>query len=191
MGYKLEKCKACHRPFIAETKDVSYCPHCKDSENLALLTDPKWLRLDDKERLLYSDLNELNKKIDDVESRVKPKEKKEPTTPKDILMCVIMCVLAIGPFVYGFIMEKNSMLKWSMAIMLLAAVFGFAVPVELYIKHNDKKYLSKLEQERDKLYEKIADTQIKKASYREEWLAEKRKQSHSKIEDESKDARIK
>ena len=49
MGYKLEKCKACHRPFIAETKDVSYCPHCKDSENLALLTDPKWLRLDDKD----------------------------------------------------------------------------------------------------------------------------------------------
>ena len=188
MGYKLEKCKACHRPFIAETKDVSFCPHCKDSEILALLTDPKWLRLDDKERLLYSDLNELNKKIDDVEARVKPKEKKGPMKLKDILITGIMCVLAIAPFVYGFIHEKNSMLKWSIAIMLLAAVFGFAVPAELYIKHNDKKHLMELEQERDNLYEKIADTQIKKASYREEWLAEKRKQSHSLTEDESKDA---
>ena len=194
MGCKLKKCKACHRPYVVDTGEPSSeCPHCKESENLALLTDPKWLRLDDKERRLYSDLNTLNDKIDDAASRVKPKEKetekkKEPWTLKSILALAIVALPVIALFVYGFISDPNRWKTLGITGLTAIPIVVVFVPANLIMKHKDKKYLMELEQEREKLYEKIADTQIKKASYREEWLAEKRKQSHSLTEDESKDA---
>ena len=173
MGYKLEKCKACHRLYVVDTEELSSsCPHCKEAENLALLADSKWLSLDDQEKKLYSELKKLTKRIDTFASGVRPKKNgKKPWTLKEKLALVIPWLLLFVIFFGALIKNPDGWIILGSAVGLVVLFFGIFEVAKLIDKPKDRALLRELEQDCDQIYKEIAYIQKAKDSYRVEWLA--------------------
>lgn len=169
MGYRLELCKACQRLYVVEDEGpAGGCPHCRDSKQRAV-TGKSLSALDKQEKKLYAQLEELNKKIDEAESNVKPpKPPKTPWTPSQIIGAIVITALGLAIPVAGLIRDPGGWIYLAIAAAISAVFFlGFEI-VKLIRKPKDKAELNKLIQEREEIYGKLASILIAKSSYRNE-----------------------
>ena len=173
MEYKLEKCPSCHRTYAVSTEElVSSCPHCRDSEHLALLTDPKWLKLDDHEQNLYKNLKKLNERIEVIDKYANPK--KPPKTPwtRPALICwIFIIVVLIAIPVVSLILHPDEWKQMVIIVGCMIPVFAVFVIMTLISRRKDRATLKELYKEQEEYYEAIAGVQAQKGAYREEWLA--------------------
>ncbi|MBR6986584.1 MAG: hypothetical protein IKH82_00770 [Clostridiales bacterium] len=169
MGYRLELCKACQRLYVVEDEGpAGGCPHCRDAEQ-RVLTGKNRSALDRQEKKLYAELEELNKKIDEAESNVKPpKPPKTPWTPSQIIGAIVITALGLAIPVAGLIRDPGGWIYLAIAAAVSALFFlGFEI-VKLIRKPKDKAELNKLIQEREEIYGKLASILIAKSSYSNE-----------------------
>ena len=178
MGYRLEKCTKCNRLYVVEEKGpAGECPHCRESEQ-RVLTGGKRPALDKQEKKLYAQLEELNKKIDEAESNINPPKKpKTPWTTSQIIGAIVITALGLAIPVAGLIKDPGGWIYLAIAVGISALfLIGFEI-VKLIKKPKEKKALNELIQEREELYEKIADILSAKASLREEQTAEQKEKN--------------
>ncbi len=169
MGYRLELCKACQRLYVVEDEGpAGGCPHCRDSKQRAV-TGKSLSALDKQEKKLYAELEELNKKIDEAESNVKPpKPPKTPWTPSQIIGAIVITALGLAIPVAGLIRDPGGWIYLAIAVAISALFFiGFEI-VKLIRKPKEKAELKKLIQQREEIYGKLALILTAKASYRNE-----------------------
>ena len=169
MGYRLELCKACQRLYaVEEESPAGKCPHCKDSKQRAV-TGKSLSALDKQEKKLYAELEELNKKIDEAESNIKPPKKpKTPWTRSQIIGVIIILAIGLAIPVAGLIKDPGGWIYLAIAAAISALFFlGFEIE-KLIRKPKDKAELNKLIQERDEIYGKLALILMAKSSYRNE-----------------------
>ena len=169
MGYRLELCKACQRLYVVEDEGpAGGCPHCRDSKQRAV-TGKSLSALDKQEKKLYAELEELNKKIDEAESNVKPpKPPKTPWTPSQIIGAIVITALGLAIPVAGLIRDPGGWIYLAIAVAISALFFiGFEI-VKLIRKPKEKAELKELIQQRDEIYGKLALILTAKASYRNE-----------------------
>ena len=169
MGYRLELCKACQRLYVVEDEGpAGGCPHCRDSKQRAV-TGKSLSALDKQEKKLYAELEELNKKIDEAESNIKPPKKpKTPWTRSQIIGGIIILAIGLAIPVAGLIKDPGGWIYLAIAAAVSALFFaGFEI-TKLLQKPKDKAYLNKLLQEREEIYGKLALILTAKSSYRDE-----------------------
>jgi len=157
MGYRLELCKACQRLYVVEDEGpAGGCPHCRDSKQRAV-TGKSLSALDKQEKKLYAELEELNKKIDEAESNIKPPKKpKTPWTRSQIIGGIIILAIGLAIPVAGLIKDPGGWIYLAIAAAVSALFFaGFEI-TKLLQKPKDKAYLNKLLQEREEIYRKLA-----------------------------------
>ena len=130
------------------------------------------MAFDKQEKKLYAQLEELNKKIDEAESNVKPpKPPKTPWTPSQIIGVIVITALGLAIPVAGLIRDPGGWIYLVIAVGISALFFiGFEI-VKLIKKPKEKKALNELIQEREEIYEKLANILSAKVSLREEQTA--------------------
>ncbi len=136
------------------------------------------MAFDKQEKKLYAQLEELNKKIDEAESNVKPpKPPKTPWTPSQIIGVIVITALGLAIPVAGLIRDPGGWIYLVIAVGISALFFiGFEI-VKLIKKPKEKKALNELIQEREEIYEKLADILSAKTSLREEQTAEQKEKT--------------
>ena len=172
MGYRLELCKACQRLYVVEDEGpAGGCPHCRDAEQ-RVLTGKNRSALDRQEKKLYAELEELNKKIDEAESNIKPPKKpKTPWTRSQIIGGIIILAIGLAIPVTGLIKDPGGWIYLAIAVAISALFFiGFEI-VKLIRKPKEKAELKKLIQQREEIYGKLALILTAKSSLREEQTA--------------------
>ena len=173
MEYKLEKCPGCHRLYVTCTEGPAVtCPHCKESEHLMLLTDPKWLKLDTREQNVYKKLSKLDNKIKEADLKAHPEKKpKTPWTPSAIIFVICVIIGTIAFIVYGLIREPHAWIYLVASAACLAPIILFSLIQGSKDKRTAKAELQELLKEQQEYLETLASVQDKKEALRENWLA--------------------